>query len=265
MQTLRPYQSKRPPRTHLPHAHRRLFLLSCDYYSLTSYTYTLDRSITQSLLYRPPDLQCLALGNATKTVSRVEPTNVPTKSVSLVAQQNVRQHNKLAVAVAISSKKIAVSGSKTYPQVKVKNISSKAIYKIRVAAGSSAIKAISSRAFSQVKVKGSIQTQAVHKVRANNSTLNCLMHTDLDKAAPDVTLSPRSSPPFPSPVNTGPSAPDQYLYPGTPFQVLNPSYTQRPLPEPASAPRQLPNTPPPAVVAFSPGTEAVSRSFDVPK
>ncbi|CAN9217329.1 high molecular weight glutenin subunit [Alternaria sp. MG1] len=265
MQTLRPYQSKRLPRTHLPHAHRRLFLLSCDYYSLTSYTYTLDRSITQSLLYRPPDLQCLALGNATKTVSRVEPTNVPTKSVSLVAQQNVRQHNKFAVAVAVSSKKIAVSGSKTYPQVEVKIISSKAIYKIRVAAGSSAIKAISSRAFSQVKVKASIQTQAVHKVRANNSTLNCLMHTDLDKAAPDVTLSPRSSPPFPSPVNIGPSAPDQYLYPGTPFQVLNPSYTQRPLPEPASAPRQLPKTPPPPVVAFSPGTEAVSRSFDVPK
>ncbi|KAH8628351.1 high molecular weight glutenin subunit [Alternaria alternata] len=196
---------------------------------------------------------------------------MPTKSVSLVAQQNVRQHNKLAVAVssevAVSSKKIAVSGSKTYPQVKVKvkTISSKAIYKIRVAAGSSAIKAISSRAFSQVKVKASIQTQAVHKVRANNSTLNCLMHTDLDKAAPDVTLSPRSSSPFPSPVNTGPSAPDQYQYPGTPFQVLNPSYTQRPLPEPASTPRQLPKTPPPPVVAFSPGTEAVSRSFDVPK
>ncbi|CAI9634870.1 unnamed protein product [Alternaria burnsii] len=154
--TLRPYQSKRPPRTHLPHAHRRLFLLSCDYYSLTSYTYTLDRSITQSLLYRPPDLQCLALGNATKTVRRVDPFNVPTKSVSLVAQQNVRQHNKLAVAVA-------VSGSKISPQVKVKTISSKAIYKIRVVAGSSAIKAISSRAFSQVKVKASIQTQAVHK------------------------------------------------------------------------------------------------------
>ncbi|CAN9370911.1 unnamed protein product [Alternaria alternata] len=84
-------------------------------------------------------------------------------SVSLVAQQNVRQHNKFAVAVAVSSKKIAVSGSKTYPQVEVKIISSKAIYKIRVAAGSSAIKAISSRAFSQVKVKASIQTQAVHK------------------------------------------------------------------------------------------------------
>jgi len=82
------------------------------------------------------------------------------------------------------------------------------------------------------------------------------MYTNSDKAA--LTLSPRSFPPLPAPVTTRPDAADQFLYPGTPFEVPNSRYTQSPLPELASAPQQPQSkTPPPPVVTFPPGTQAM--------
>ena len=71
----------------------------------------------------------------------------------------------------------------------------------------------------------------------------------------NVTLSPRSFPPLPSPMTTGPSAPDQFLFPGTAFQIPNPNYTQSLSQAPASA-----KTPPPPVVTFPLGTQAAQEA-----